>query len=146
MNPRKMVSKHFILQEFVTPEIFSKYSQSCTWFLDPKMIEVADFLRDFLKSPMTINNWDSGGTLSLRGFRPPDTSLGAVLSQHKFGRAFDSNCNDRTPQEVYQLILQNETLFLNAGLTTLEDIESTPTWLHCDVRYTGLNRILIVKP
>ena len=138
--------KHFIIQEFVPPEIYSQWNDKSLWFLDPVMLQLADFMREFFGKPMTVNNWDSKGTFTLRGFRPPDTLVGGKLSQHKFGRAFDSNINDMTPRDMYNAIIANEKAFIKAGLTTLEHIDSTPTWVHCDVRCTGLDHILIVVP
>lgn len=139
-------SKHFKIQEFVPPSIYNYWGERSKYFLDPKIVVFADFIRDFFNKPVTINNWYSGGNLSLRGFRPPDTTTGGKLSQHKFGRAIDVNVEGITPQEVYDRAIKNEMLFRGAGLTTMEDINDTPTWTHFDVRWTGLNFIQIVKP
>lgn len=138
-------SKYFDLVELVPPEVYNEFGENSRWFLDSRMISLANFLREFLNQPTTVNNWDSGGTMTLRGFRPPGTIVGSKYSQHKFGRGFDSNSNNMTPQQIYRIILENEQLFLDNGLTALEHIDLTPTWLHCDVRYTGLNYILIVR-
>lgn len=139
-------SKHFKLQEFVPPVIYNYWGERSKYFLDPKIVTLADFTRDFFNKPVTINNWHSGGSLSLRGFRPPDSTTGGKLSQHKFGRAIDISVEGITPQEVYERIIKSEMLFRSAGLTTVEDIADTPSWVHMDVRWTGLNFIQIVKP
>lgn len=139
-------SKHFKIQEFVPSSIYNIWGERSVYFLDPRMITLADFMRDFFGKPITINNWYAGGNFDLRGFRPPDTLTGGKLSQHKFGRAFDSNVEGLTPQEVYETIIKNEYLFRNAGLTTMEDINFTTGWNHLDIRWTGLNFIQIVKP
>lgn len=141
-----MISKYFITQELVPPDIYTQYGEKSMWFIDPRLIILADFLREFVGQPMTINNWDSGHTLSLRGFRPPDTTVGGRLSQHKFGRAFDCSFDDILPRTVYNSILSNEKLFMEQGLTTLENIEFTKSWLHCDIRHTGSSSLLIVNP
>lgn len=141
-----MVSKYFDIRELVPQSVFKAYGDDSIWFIDPRLVKVLDAIRGHFKAPVTINNWHTGGTYQNRGYRLPNTTVGASLSQHKFGRAADINIKGYTPQSIYKEILANETLFLCLGLTTLEDIEMTPTWNHLDVRNTGLDRILIVKP
>jgi hypothetical protein len=140
------ISKYFTIQEMVPKEIYLRFGRDSQWFIDPRLMTLLDFIREFIGVPMTVNNWNSGGTLSQRGYRIPDTPTGGRLSQHKFGRAADVSYKGKTVQEVYNLILANEKVFMDAGLTTLENIEFTKSWLHCDIRWTGLNKILIVNP
>lgn len=128
------------------PDLIRDRGQNCIELLDPVLISLADFVRDFFKASVTINNWNTGGALTLRGFRPPDSPTGGFLSQHKFGRAIDINIDGHTPQQVYDTILANEKQFMNAGLTTMEDVKMTPTWNHLDIRYIGNEFIRIVKP
>lgn len=141
-----MISKHFKLESFIPPDLIKVFGQNSVEFLDPVLISLADFVCDFFRANVTINNWSSGGNLSLRGFRPPDTTTGAKYSQHKFGRAMDINVEGKTPVEVYDIILANEKQFMNAGLTVMEDSRFCPTWTHIDIRYTGNDFIRIVKP
>lgn len=141
-----MVSKYFIVQEFVPPEIYKQFGDMAWQFIDPRLVTLADYIREYFGKAMTINNWDSGGTLSLRGFRLPDTEVGGRLSQHKFGRAFDFNLTGITPQESYSVILKNKKSFMAKGLTTVENIDFTHTWNHVDVRYTGKTDLFIVNP
>ena len=42
--------------------------------------------------------------------------------------------------------MSNEELFLNMGLTRIEDGAFAPTWLHIDRAWTGDNKIHVVKP
>lgn len=136
------ISQHFNLEEFVPQDIFNQYGEKSIWFIDPRLINLAEFIRTFFNKPMTIN----GNGLNERGFRSPDSSTGAKLSQHKFGRAIDFNIQGLTPQQVYDTILKNKDAFMKAGLTTMEDIKMTPTWTHVDVRQTNKLDILIVQP
>ena len=55
------VSKNFILQEFVPKGMYEKYGDSCIWFIDNRIIEVAQFFRDRYGKPITINDWHKGG-------------------------------------------------------------------------------------
>lgn len=135
---------YFKTQEFVSREIYEKWGESSLWFVDPRTLKLANFVREFFGKPITINNWTSGGQYNYSGFREPECTEGAKLSQHRFGRAIDIKVAGMAPRAVFDAIRANEKLFMDAGLTTLEKAEDTPTWTHCDIRQTGLGNILIV--
>ena len=137
------LSPHFKLQEFVSKDIFAQYGEKSIWYIDPRLVTLAEFVRNFFNKSITINN---GVDLNYRGFREPECSVGAKLSQHRFGRAMDINVSGMTAKQVYDTILANEEAFMKAGLTCMEDISSTPTWCHLDLRQTNLPHILIVQP
>lgn len=139
--------KNFSGPEFVPPEIWKRFGDKSIWFLDPRILDLSQFFRDRFEAVMRINTWSAGGNLSLRGFRPPATSIGALLSQHKFGRAIDFNIDGYSPDEIRQDIFDNEQMYLReTPLTTIESGEIADTWVHADIRSTGLNEILVVKP
>lgn len=135
---------HFKTQEFVPKAIYDKFGENSNWFIDPRIRKLANFVRTFFNKPVTINNWSFGGTFEQRGFRTDD-SVGAEMSQHRYGRAIDINIKDMSPQEVFLTIMANEKLFIENGLTCMEDIKDTPSWNHLDIRFTGLDKILIVR-
>ena len=141
------VSENFSCVEFVPPEIDAGPYPN-TWFIDPDLVVLCQLFRDTFGS-VTINNWYWGGQYKYSGFRPPTTSVGGKLSQHRFGRAGDLKFKDKTVQEVYREILASEYYWYTKGLRVLENVEKTPTWLHIDIRDTGseyLNKIKIVNP
>lgn len=140
------ISTYFSIEEFVPKEIFSKYGDKSTWFIDRNTVLLADFIRDRFGKSMTINNWHTGGSFNNRGFRVPDCAIGGALSQHKFKTAFDFNIDGITPQEIYKDIIDHQDMYMKAGATTIEDISFTNGWNHIDRRWTGLDKILIVKP
>ena len=140
------IGTYFELREFIPPIIWQRYGEKAIWFLDKRIFLLADFIRDRFKNPMIINNWTNGGVLTLRGFRPPETTIGSALSQHRFGRAIDFNIKDHTPEEIYKDINDNFDIYSKAGLTTVEDIAFTKTWTHVDIRQHNENKLLIVKP
>lgn len=140
------LTSNFQIHEFVPKETYAKWGdQKSTWFIDPLIVQIAQALRDEF-GPMVINGLLNGHQYNYSGYRPPDCKEGGKESQHRFGRGIDSKFKNFTVQEVYKKILENENLWLKRGLTTLEDISHTPTWLHCDCRWTGMDKILIVKP
>ena len=138
------VSPNFDLKEFIDPKTYSRFGIKSIWFIDHKLIDIAQKIRDLTQRPVTINDWHNGGRYKLSGLRPFTTSIGAKYSQHKFGRAIDIKVGGMSPMDVHQLIFDNEHLFIDLGLTTLESHEHTPTWTHLDCRYTGKPHILIV--
>lgn len=140
------VSNNFYLHEFIPIHIYHQYGRKSTWFIRPEIIKLAQFYRDWFDSPMTINNWYWGGPYQERGYRDPHTNTGSKLSQHKLGAAFDCTIRGISADEVRKEILRNKDEFMKAGLTTLEHPAYAPTWVHSDIRWTGMDDILIVKP
>jgi len=136
----------FDLREFVPPSVWEDFGPASQWFLAPRMLDLAQFYRDYFGASVRVNDWHYGGDFTERGFRVPDTNTGARLSQHKFGRAFDCNVEGYTPDEVRREIKQNEKLFMEKGLTTLESGDIATTWVHSDIRSTDRNSIFIVTP
>ncbi len=135
--------KYFEIRELVDPATHAALGDRAWQLLDAPLLQSLDALREAV-GPITINNWAQGGSYSLSGFRPRTSDVGAEYSQHRLGRAFDLKFRDTTPQAVYQLILSEPGRW--PGITTLENISATPTWLHVDGRNASGNPILIVNP
>ena len=140
------LTANFTLQEFIDPDTYKKYGTSSIWFIDPRIVNLAQFIRERLGKPCTINNWTSGGQYQLSGFRPPECTIGAKLSQHRFGRAIDLKVKDMTADEVREDIISNYDVYKKVGLTTIEDGAYAPTWCHIDIRDTKSDELKIVKP
>lgn len=140
------ISSHFYLEEFVPKELFSKFGDKSIWFIDQRIIDISEVLRQRFNKAVIINNWHSSGAFNNRGFRMPDCPIGGFLSQHKRGNAIDVNVGDLTPQEVYKDLIENFSIYSKAGLTTVEDIALTTGWCHIDTRLTKQDSLLIIKP
>jgi hypothetical protein len=138
------LTSNFSLQEFIDPDTYKRFGTSSVWFIDPKIVTLAQFIRERLGKPCTINNWSSGGQYQYSGFRPPKCSVGASMSQHRFGRAIDLKVKGMKADEVREDIIQNFDIYKKVGLTTIEDGAFAPTWCHIDIRDT--EGLLIVKP
>lgn len=153
-------SKNFLVEEFVPQKIYEKYGDASLWFVDPKIVNIAQLIRDYFGKSMTINNWHNGGSFNYRGFRPDsfyyqwNADISAYtskrkgkLSQHRMGRAIDFNISGMTADEVREEILKNEEMWIEAGVTTMEDAAYSKTWIHLDCRYRNNKKnIFIVKP
>ena len=141
------LTQNIWLQELMHQQVYQSWGDRSIMFLDPKIVNILQAIRNRFKVPIIMNDWHNGGRLMNRGFRPHYSSVGAKLSQHRFGRAADCHFGDGlTVQEVYADIMANETWYMNQGLTTVEDIRHTTTWLHLDCRWTNEDKIRIVQP
>jgi len=136
------VSKDFSLAEFVPSSIYEHFVDKAIWFIDPKIVLMAQFIRDRFGKPMTINNYPMGGSFQYSGFRDTACTIGATNSQHRHGRAIDFRIHGMTPMEVRDDIIKNFALYGPSGLTTIEG--GTPTWTHVDCRFTNMNSLVIV--
>lgn len=136
------VSKNFILQEFIDPDIYAIRADKSIELIDPRIVGMAQFIRDYFGQPVTINNWHEGGPRKESGLRKFLTTTGSKFSQHKFGRAIDMVIRDVDPENARKEIIKYWDKFRTCGITTIE--EATPTWLHCDCRFTGTDRLVLI--
>jgi len=104
-----------------------------------------DDLREYLGGKLIVNNWFWNGVYQWSGFRPKTCEIGATYSQHRLGNAFDIKPAGMLPGELYRKILDSQDHEKLKNITSLEDIEFTPTWVHVDFRNIP-ERIKIVKP
>lgn len=141
------ISPNYLLEEFVPKEIYQLYGANSIWFVDIRVIEGMEWIRSYFAAPVIINNWHQGGVLQNRGFRPPNTTVGGRLSQHKAGRAIDFNVVGLKSDKVFdRLVADWGDVAKNTFFTTLEDKADTPTWTHIDGRCRKEQGVLIVKP
>lgn len=159
MNGNTAIAENFIIKEFVS----LKFLNFCklkgfhpSWFISKKMVGLAQFYKVFFtayykkKYPnlKTVSIQINTGGWQTRGYRDPmDRSKnGAKHGQHNFFNAFDCEIilvfNDGRRVEadyieIHAIIYANESLFLEAGLTTIESVKMTTGkgWLHSDGRW-----------
>ena len=122
---------HFKIYELVDPVTYNKYGQRAWQFLDPKALMLIDKLREVFGS-CTINNWKWNGSYKWSGLRTPSCIIGASMSQHRFGRAFDLKFKNISAPEVRKAIKEDAGYWEAQGLCGMEN--KTPTWVHIDTR------------
>ena len=99
--------------------------------LNPETLVALINLREFFGVPITVNNWHIGGSFQYRGFRPSDCKVGAKMSQHRFGNAFDCDIKGYTAEQARQKILANQDHLLLRSITRLE---AGTSWVHFDLK------------
>ncbi len=127
--------KHFRLDELVHPEILKSHGKQAWCLLDPRMLRVLDWFRDYL-GLIVINDYAGGGCFKNSGLR---TTFGSPGSAHRFGCGFDIKVKDREPPEVHHFIKNNERELYRIGLRRVEHVSATPTWTHIDSKPAPLH-------
>ena len=132
--------RHFSIKELVPPEIYESRGQRAWELLDTRILKAIDLIRDDF-GPLIVNNWATGGKLKYRGFRPRDVTVGARLSQHRFGRAIDFHATVSPHGDIYEAILTEKYWMVS----TVENLTDTPTWIHVDCRNNLTEGIRVVN-
>jgi hypothetical protein len=128
-------SKWFDVVEFVDQRTWQALGWKAACLIDPRIVRVCDLIREKAGAPVWVNNWFTrNGKFDSSGYRAPWDSTGGKLSQHRRGCAADVKVVGLKPPQVLDLILANSTEFEAAGLTTIENLRFTPTWVHLDTR------------
>lgn len=133
------VSKNFDLKEFINKKTWALWGDRSLWFIDQRVVNICQWIRNKTGRCVTVNDWDIGGKHNESGMREFSSITGSGMSQHKFGRAADIKVEGMESEEVRQLIRENYQELNNLGLTTIE--KDTPAWVHFDVRFTGKSEL-----
>lgn len=162
------ISENFDVREFVPKHIWEKFKDKSAWFVNAKIIRIAEFYKSYFTTyyknklgsdkvktvAISVNNWHIGGSQQWRGLRTAQCDQGAENSQHRYMNAFDCEIfivmtnGDRVEvdyKEIHKVIQANEAQFLIIGVTTIEDVSIASGWLHSDCRnIPNQKNILIV--
>ena len=139
---------HFQLHELVCKHIYEKYGEQAWQFLDPRLIETIDWIRDTFNKPIEINNYEWNGDDKQSGLRcnlchlvKSKTDKGIVyMSAHNEGQAVDFSVNGMSAGEVRRWLKQHED-----HLPYPIRLEDGVSWVHLDCRNTG-QKVYIFKP
>ena len=141
--------KGFQLQELIPKLEYENYSQIYSenqlWgIFDNRALWTLEQLKRRYNTTI-LNDYLWGGINQYRGWRPSDCKIGALLSQHKFARAFDCKFKDYPAEEVRENIKKRPFDEAFKHITCVEDGTS---WLHFDCRGWDTQRygLLIVTP
>jgi len=122
--------KYFELHELVDRATYQKYGDKAWELFEPDSLIMLDDLRSFFNAGITVNTWwGHPQGYQYRGYRPPDSKVGAPRSYHKRGMAFDCDVKGYTAADVRKIILENKD---NPLLQKIMRMEADVTWLHID--------------
>lgn len=136
-----MKSPYFSVKELVCKHVYERYGENAAMFLDEKLIETLNVIREqILCAPMTVNNWHAGGNFTQRGLRcnicelvKSKTDAGKLyLSAHMLGKAVDCTADGMTAEEARRLIIEKQEL-----LPYPIRLEDGVSWLHIDLYDNG---------
>lgn len=149
--------ENFSLHELVHPSVIrAGHSEArIIQFLDMRVFRAWQWIRTERGNPIYMNTWGLSNRpewypiMKGRGLRVPSKS-GYVTSQHYFGRAADGDELGTPAPELYDWIMKPDVqeALLGFGVTTIEDISYTDTWIHLDARNWGFqsDKLQIVNP
>ena len=95
--------KHFTVPELIPPNLYAARGDAAIIVMDERILITLNRLREIFNVPITVNNWKDGGPFQQRGFRN-DPGTGALLSQHRYGRAADFDIQGLTAAAVRQMV------------------------------------------
>lgn len=139
--------KYFKLDELVSPSVYAHFGVFAWKFLNEGMLRDLDTIRELWGKPLIINNYAWGGTYKESGLRCNTdaivrTKKTPYLSAHCLGRGFDIKPeNVKDTKELYQFIQLN--FHKLSSVSRMENIESTPTWVHIDNFGDRENKIVV---
>lgn len=125
----------FRLEELLPQDFFelNKSRGDLLWLIfDDRVLITLDRLHRRYDRAMTVNDWlwNRNNPFNYRGYRPPDCVVGAMLSQHRYGRAIDTDIKGVSAHEVRKDIRNNEN---DPDFEYITRIEDDVNWLHFDV-------------
>lgn len=128
--------RFFRIEELVWPEFHAEFqARGDTLFMafDARALATLDRLRERY-GPLVVNDWQWGGEFRLSGLRPLGSGVGAALSQHVFGRAFDCKFQQVRAAEVRAEVLGGRFRGPGEVFEHVARIEDFPGmgWFHFD--------------
>lgn len=126
--------KYFKPYEIVSKTVYTIYRDESIKFMDNRLLETLDVIREILGVPLVINDWYWGGKNQQRGLRENTCQIvkskgnTLYLSSHCFGRAFDAVSAKMSAENMRKKIVDNAY-----KLPYPIRMESNVTWLHVDL-------------
>ena len=137
--------KYFAPEELAPPDVCRGYQDRGRVYdlFDENALRILDMIREWAGVGLTVNNWLWGGSRTMSGFRPRESTVGAARSAHKPDMptrkacAFDIVSPKITAAQLWALIDKNAD-----NLPCKIRIERTSggkpiTWLHFDTNISA---------
>ena len=138
-------SPYFDLQELVCPHVFKAYGDFAWNFLDDKIIDLINTIRERIGKPIHVNNWNTGGKFDERGFRCIQCDIvrnmieanQLYVSAHMTGKGIDFDVEGLTAEETRIWLKANQRWWYHYFR-----LESAVTWVHLDL-YNNTDKKII---
>lgn len=128
--------KYFKVHELVPKALYEKEGDQALTHLNSDLLDLLDWIREQLNTPIIVNNWKCGGDFQYRGFREATCQVGALNSWHKKGMAVDFHTNKYTPEEIRSWLKKKEN-----EIPVPIRIEEGVNWVHIDLGNKGSRRV-----
>lgn len=123
-------SKYFKIEELVPEELYKRYGDKCWDFLDPRLLESIDVIKErFPKGVIIINDWLWNKNRNWSGIRTSDSPYYSPGSMHSWGKAVDMIFSKYDPEEVRRDIINNPDIY-----PYIKGLELDISWVHIDTR------------
>lgn len=120
--------RFFQIFELVPESLHKRFDEDRLWrIFDNRMLLTIDRVRIRYNRKAYINDWYWRGIYEHRGFRRFGCPIGAKLSDHKFGRAFDMTFEGLSSEEIRVDIRGNPNIKAFEYITI---VENNVSWLH----------------
>lgn len=123
------IPKNFSLNEVMPRHIIDKYGEKSWEFIDIRILENIQAIRQYYKRAIYINNRKKG--LEYRGYDDGSYRGISSKSQHRFGRALDFTVSGYSAEQVRQDLLNGLAERLPHPDISIED---RVAWNHMDIR------------
>jgi len=131
-------SRYFRIEEFVSKPVAIKFGEKAWAFIDPRLVETMDFIRELSEDhKITINTWLWGGNYSQRGLRENTSDIvkektkadEMYLSAHVLGMAVDFDVEGYSAEQIREVLG-----LIKDKLPHKIRLEQGVNWVHLDVR------------
>ncbi len=123
------ISNNFVIQDFIPNHIYKRYKDKSIRFINPKVVSMAECLRNRFNADVVINNWhkynDGEYYFNFSGYRPPDCKKGSFMSRHKQGLAIDIKIRGLLSSEIEADIIKNTDI--------ANELKLPPVKIHCSL-------------
>lgn len=126
--------KYFKPYEVVSKLVYTRYKDESIRFMDNRLLETLDIIREILGVPLVVNDWYWGGKNQQRGLRENVCQIvkskgnTLYLSAHCAGRGFDAVSAKMSAEQMRKKIVVNAY-----KLPYPIRMENNVTWLHVDL-------------
>ena len=126
--------KHFNACELLPRQVYELTGRGGLRLFDTCVLKSLDYLRDFFGQPIYVNSWEKDRLDGRNwcGLRTPSCPIGAKLSKHKYGVAFDLHCKSIARLNELAMLIKNHGQ--SFGIVRVESYNVTlhKGYIHCE--------------